>query len=270
MLDQEVDLLLFAGGDGTARDICEAINSKVPVLGIPTGVKMQSAVYAINPRTAGDLALMYMLEEPVEIREAEVMDIDEQAFRENRISSRLYGYLKVIYEKNMVQNAKTGGVAGEEFSLDAVAWDIVDNMENDCVYIVGPGTTLRAVMERLGLQKTLLGVDVVQNRKLLASDVNEKQLNELVKNEKTKIVVTIIGGQGFLFGRGNQQISPEIIRKVGRDNVIVVATPEKLASLRGAPLLVDSGDEEVDRMLSGYIRVVTGYGRKSVYPVRQP
>jgi predicted polyphosphate/ATP-dependent NAD kinase len=269
MLDLGVDLLLFAGGDGTARDICEAINSKVPVLGIPTGVKMQSAVYAINPRSAGDLALMYILEEPVEIREAEVMDIDEQAFRENRISSKLYGYLKVIYEKNMVQNSKTGGVAGEESSLDAVAWDIVDNMENDCVYIVGPGTTLRAVMERLGLQKTLLGVDVVQNRMLLASDVNEKQLNELVNTGKTKIVVTIIGGQGFLFGRGNQQISPGIIRKVGRDNIIVVATPEKLASLRGAPLLVDSGDEEVDRMLSGYIRIVTGYGRKSVYPVRQ-
>ena len=104
---------------------------------------------------------------------------------------------------------------------------------------------------------------------LLASDVNEKQLNELVNTGKTKIVVTIIGGQGFLFGRGNQQISPGIIRKVGRDNIIVVATPEKLASLRGAPLLVDSGDEEVDRMLSGYIRIVTGYGRKSVYPVRQ-
>ena len=268
MLALGVDLLLFAGGDGTARDICEAINSKVPVLGIPTGVKMQSAVFAIDPRSAGDLALMYLQEQSVGMRDAEVMDIDEQEFRENRISSELYGYLKVIFEETMVQNPKAGGVAGEAFSLDAIAWDIVDNMRDDWVYILGPGTTLRPIMERLGLQKTLLGVDVVENKRLLASDVNEKRLNEIIDDRNAKIIVTVIGGQGFLFGRGNQQISPKIIRKVGRDNIIVVATPEKLASLRGRPLLVDSGDKKVDRMLGGYIQVITSYGRRSVYPVK--
>jgi predicted polyphosphate/ATP-dependent NAD kinase len=269
MLALGVDLLLFAGGDGTARDICEAIDSKIPVIGIPAGVKMQSAVFAIDPRSAGDLALLFLQEQPLAMREAEVMDINEQEFRENRISSKLYGYLKVIFEEEMVQNPKAGGVAGEAFSLDAIAWDVIDNMQKNCIYIIGPGTTLRPIMEKLGLQKTLLGVDVVKNKKLLASDVNERQLDEIIDDKDAKIVVTVIGGQGFLFGRGNQQISPKIIRKVGRDNIVVVATPEKLASLRGGPLLVDSGDKEVDRMLGGYIHVITGYGRRSVYLVKQ-
>lgn len=267
MLSAGVDLMLFAGGDGTARDICEAIGEEVPVLGIPSGVKLHSAVFAVSPVSAGQLAVMYLQRETGSLREAEVMDIDEQAFRENRLSARLFGYLKVPHEQSMVQATKSESPVDEQVEAEAIADDFIENMQDDCAYIFGPGTTTRTIMKELGLKKALLGVDVMQNRKLLASDVNEKQLSELIKGKKAKIVVTVIGGQGFILGRGSQQISPDVIRKVGRENLLVIATPKKLATLRGRPLLVDTGDSEVDRMLAGYIRVITGYKRRSVHRV---
>jgi predicted polyphosphate/ATP-dependent NAD kinase len=142
-------------------------------------------------------------------------------------------------------------------------------MDDNCLYVIGPGTTLRPILERLGLKKTLLGVDVLSKKKLLASDVNEKQLLETIDNRDIKIVVTVIGGQGFIFGRGNQQISPQVIRKAGKESIVVAATEGKLASLEGAPLMVDTGDPELDRSLSGYVAVITGYRRKAIYRVKQ-
>ena len=267
MLERGVDLILFSGGDGTARDIYEAVNGEVPVLGIPAGVKIHSGVFAINPVSAGDLAVRFLEGRETDVRDAEVMDIDEEAFRENRVSARLHGYLRVPYEKALVQSSKGGSPPQEELSLEAIASDVVEGMEDDTLYIIGPGTTTRPIAEQLGLPKTLLGVDIVHNRKLIASDVNEAKLLELLKDRKAKIIVTAIGGQGFIFGRGNQQISPEVIKKVGEENVIVVATPGKLASLEGRPLLVDTGDGELDKRLSGYIKVITGYSRRVVYKV---
>jgi predicted polyphosphate/ATP-dependent NAD kinase len=268
LLSAKVDLILFAGGDGTARDICEAVGDKVPVLGIPAGVKVHSAVFAINPKSAGELASMYLQGETTNLRDAEVMDVDEQAFRENRLSAKLFGYLKVPYEQAMVQGSKTSMPEDEEVAAEAIASDFVESMENDCLYILGPGTTTRAIMKELGLRKTLLGVDLVYDGKLFASDVNERQLSEFIRGKKARIIVSVIGGQGFIFGRGNQQISPDIIRMVGRENVIVVATQNKMLSLKGQPLLVDTGDPDVDRMMAGYIQVRTGYKRRSVYQVR--
>jgi len=270
MVRLQVDLLLFAGGDGTARDICEIVGDKLPVLGIPTGVKIHSGVFAINPRSAGDLAVLYLQGKQTGIHEAEVMDIDEQAFRENRVSAKLYGYLRVPFEKMMVQSSKVGGIVGEEIAMEAIASEIVENLQDNYLYIVGPGTTTRPIFEKLGLKKTLLGVDVIYNRELVASDVNESLLLNLIKDKQVKIIVTVIGGQGFIFGRGSQQISPEVIKNVGHENIIVVATETKLASLQGRPLLVDTGDEEVDQMLSGYIRVIIGYGRSGIYKVKSP
>lgn len=268
MLELGVDLILFSGGDGTARDVYGAVDQKVPVLGIPAGVKIHSAVFAVNPSSAGDLAVMYLQGKPTVLRESEVMDVDEEAFRGGLVSARLYGYLRVPYEKALVQSSKAGSAAEEEFAMEAIASDIVENMESDYIYIIGPGTTTRSIAEKLGLDKTLLGVDVVHRGRLLASDVNEAQLLRLVRGRKAKIVVTVIGGQGFIFGRGNQQISPRVIREVGGENIIVVATPNKLASLRGKPLLVDTGDKETDKMLDGYFKVVTEYGRRVVCRVK--
>jgi predicted polyphosphate/ATP-dependent NAD kinase len=267
MAELKVNLLLFAGGDGTARDIYDAIGDAIPVLGIPAGVKIHSAVYAINPLMAGELAAMYVQGSTTLLHEVEVMDIDEKVLREEgRVSARLYGYLKIPCNRRLTQGPKQASCGGEhEVAMtQAIAERIVEGMEEDCLYIVGPGTTTRAIMERLGLKNTLLGVDVVKEKKLLASDVTASQLLHLVKETRAKIIITPIGGQGYIFGRGNQQISPEIIKRVGSDNIIVIATPSKIFSLELKPLLVDTGDEDVNQMLRGYVRVVTGYGEEMV------
>jgi predicted polyphosphate/ATP-dependent NAD kinase len=268
MEDLGVDLILFAGGDGTARDVYESINGRVPALGIPTGVKIQSGVFAINPARAGDLAAKFLTGEGMKLRELEVMDIDEEAYREDRLSAKLYGYLKVPFQETVIQSSKEASGGSEEIAMEAIASEVVEGMDDEHLYIIGPGTTTRPIAQLIGVEKTLLGVDVVKGGELVASDVNEDRLLELIEGEKAKIIVTVIGGQGFVFGRGNQQISPRVIRRVGRENVIIVATPEKLAALKGKTLLVDTGDPEVDEMLSGYHKVVTGYARRAVYKIR--
>lgn len=266
MAERGVDLILFAGGDGTARNIYTAIGPSIPVLGIPAGVKIHSAVYAINPRSAGEVASLYLQGKVVNIREAEVMDIDEDAFREGRVNARLYGYLKVPVERR-VQSVKSGA-RSEQAEIEGMAAEVAANMEKDTMYIIGPGTTTRSIMERLDLPYTLLGVDVVLNRELIANDIGEKQLFDLVDQHKNaRIVVTIIGGQGHVFGRGNQQISPRIIRLVGKNNIIVIASRDKLVALQPHPLLVDTGDPDLDQELSGYVRVVTGWEDSIMYRI---
>jgi len=265
----DVDLLLFAGGDGTARDIYRAIGTSLVVLGIPAGVKIHSAVYATHPRSAGQLAALYLQGRVSGLREVEVMDIDEEAFRQNRLSVRLYGYLKIPFRTSLVQNQKMPSI-GELSALAAIAEDIVGKMEEDVLYIIGPGTTTRGIAEEMGLEKTLLGVDVVLNREMIARDANESKLLALLDqhgNGQARIVVTPIGGQGYLFGRGNQQISPRVIERVGRKQIIAVSTPEKLYALGSRPLLVDTGSRAVDEMLAGYITVVTGYNERAVRKV---
>jgi predicted polyphosphate/ATP-dependent NAD kinase len=262
-----VELLLFAGGDGTARDIHAAVGEEVPVLGIPAGVKIHSAVFATTPANAGSLAALYLQGRVDSLREAEVMDIDEQAFRQGAVSAKLYGYLLVPFRTSLVQNLKMASVGGET-SLAAIAEEVVERMEPGCLYLIGPGTTTRAISAELGLHKTLLGVDVVLDKELLAADVNETQLLELLRGgEDAKIIVTPIGGQGHIFGRGNQQFSPRVIKAVGNENIIVVSTKEKLYSLGTQPLLVDTSDPTVDQMLSGYVTVVTGYREGAVRKV---
>jgi len=255
-----VDLLLFAGGDGTARDIADVIGDDVLVLGIPTGVKMHSAVFAVSPASAGELALETLKGRIRRTRQAEVMDIDEDALRAGSVSPRLYGYLTIPYEQSLVQGVKAPSVAGDRVAAEAIAAEILRQMKDERLYIVGPGTTTRAILRGLKLEKTLVGVDVVGKGRLVARDVNEAQLLDLLKGHEATIIVTPVGGQGYLFGRGNQQLSPKVIEQVGRDNIIVVATPDKLDALSRRPLLVDTGDAETDRLLSGYVRVVCGRG----------
>jgi predicted polyphosphate/ATP-dependent NAD kinase len=210
---------------------------------------------------------MYLQGSTSLVHEAEVMDIDEEVLRgEDRVSAKLYGYLKIPCDRRMTQGPKKASSGGthEIAVMQVIADRIIENMETDWFYIVGPGTTTRAIMEKLGLKNTLLGVDVIKNRQIVSIDVNANELLHLIDGKKAKIVVTPIGGQGYLFGRGNQQISPEIIRKVGSHNIIVIATPSKIFSLKLKPLLVDTGDEDVNQMLMGYKRVVTGYGEEMV------
>lgn len=261
------DLLLFAGGDGTARDVCKSVGAEVPALGIPAGVKIHSAVFATSPRTAGALAALFLAGRVTRLREAEVMDVDEEAYRGGRVSAKLYGYLRMPFRRRLVQGQKTASGRGEAASMQAIAAYVAEKMADDCLYVIGPGTTTRAITSRLGLEKTLIGVDVVSKAELVAADVNESQLLKLLEGHKARIIVTPIGGQGFIFGRGNQQISRRVIEEVGRENIMVVSTPEKIGYLAGRPLWVDTGDRSVDAMLAGHIRIVTGYNQQIIYKV---
>ncbi|MFP4200832.1 MAG: ATP-NAD kinase family protein [Clostridia bacterium] len=264
-----VDLILFVGGDGTARDIMDAVDERVPVIGTPAGVKMHSAVFATDPRSAGEISVRYLDGDISLTREAEVMDIDEDAFRDGRLSAKLYGHVMTPYDPHLVQDLKMGSTADQEAAAEAIAERVVEGMAPDTLYIIGPGTTTRRILDRMNLPATLLGVDLVKDGEIVGADVNEIEiLDQLSAAESSKIVVTLIGGQGYIFGRGNQQISPEVIKRVGRENIIVVAAKGKLLSLGRKPLLVDTGDIEVDEMLRGYISVLVDYREDAVRQVR--
>ncbi len=266
MLAMGVDIIVFSGGDGTARDVYSVIGDRVSVLGIPTGVKIHSGVYAIDPRSAG-LLLRRFIEGASETRLAEVMDIDEEAFRADVVQARLFGYMNVLFHEELIQVSKEGSGSTDETSTHGVANEVYDEMDPDVLYILGPGTSIKPIADRMGVEKTLLGVDVVQDGKLVIKDANESQLIDIIKGRKARLYVAVIGGQGFVFGRGNQQLSPEVIRAIGRENIMIVATPNKLATLRGRPLRVDSGDHGLDEELKGYFKLHTGYGRRTIYKI---
>lgn len=268
IIEEGVDLLLFVGGDGTARDIYEGGDDRLAVLGVPAGVKIHSPVYANTPEKAGELALLYLAGENVVVKEEEVVDIDEEAFRNDRVRTRLYGYLKVPANKKFMQNKKASTPLSEETTQRAIALDIVDHMEYDVCYIIGPGTTTRAIMTTLNLPYTLLGVDIVMNKKIVKLDAAENDLLKYVNTYKNRLIITPTGGQGYLLGRGNQQISHKVINKIGKENIIVASTNSKIVELRGKPLLIYTGDEKTDDMLEGYYRVKVGYGIEVMYEVK--
>jgi len=268
MAEAQVSLLVFCGGDGTARDVFNVVGTTVPVLGVPTGVKMHSAVFAVNPQAAARVALRF-LEGELPLREAEVMDVDEEAFREGRLSAELYGYVLSPYEPHLIQANKVASpmTESELRNQTAVAVYVIENMKPGIIYIMGPGTTTRTISDLLDAKKTLLGVDLFVNKKIIASDVNEKQILEAIKGKATQIIVTPIGGQGFVFGRGNQQISAKVIRQVGLDNIVVVATESKLRSLKGS-LKVDTGDIGVDEAFrQRKLTVIADYKVEYLVPV---
>ena len=267
MAEHDVDLLLFAGGDGTAVDVFEAIGDRIPVLGIPAGVKMHSAVFAVNPRSAGELTATLAQDGVRGVRPAEVMDVDETLLRAGSVSARLHGFMNVPDARRHLQNAKARSLGSEAAAQDAIAHHLIDNVLADDTWLVGPGTTTGVLLARLGLEKTLLGVDVVRAGDRLLADADERALLELLDANDAGIVVTPVGGQGFLFGRGNQQLSAEVISRVDRERIVVVSTEAKIARLGGAPLRVDTGDPMLDARLAGYTRIVVGYNRQIVYPV---
>ena len=254
------DLVLFAGGDGTARDVAGALGTRAPAAGIPAGVKIHSAVFATDPTSAGKLAASFLEGRARQERELEVMDLDEEAYREGRVSARLFGYLRVPYQRERVQGLKCGSPASDRAQQTALARGFLELRDPDRLVLVGPGTTPRAVLDELGLEGTLLGVDALRGDRILARDLNERGILALLgEHPGATALVTPIGGQGFLFGRGNLQFSPAVLRRLGRTHILPVATPGKLQSLGGRPLRLDTGDEEVDRMLAGPWRILTGY-----------
>ena len=256
-LENGADLILFCGGDGTARDVASIVG-KVPILGIPAGVKMHSGVFAISPQAAAELALGFV-RGVLLARETEIVDVDEELYRAGELQTRLFAIAKTPYQPVLVQERKRiySSSSEEEFK-DQIAVFASEFMRDGSAYILGAGTTTARIAELLGMEKTLLGVDVVQNGKLLQKDASERDLLALLDREKNvKIIVSPIGAQGFILGRGSQQISAAVLRRVGEENLIIISTPHKLAELQ--QLLVDTGDEQMDRILAGKRMVVTGY-----------
>jgi len=257
---KKIDLLIFVGGDGTARDIYDAVGLKKPVVAVPSGVKMFSSVFAVSPRAAA---------EGTDLKEEEVLDIDEDAFRNNKLSATLYGYLNVPYIKRLLQSGKEASRTDKHTMEDkeGIARHIIEEMDDEILYLFGPGTTTKAITDKLNLSKTLLGVDAVFKRKLVGKDLNEEGILKLLKKyNKVRIVITPIGGNGFIFGRGNKQFTFDVIRRIGKENIIVIGTESKLRNLNC--LRVDTGSLEVDKTLQGYIKVVTGYREEMMIEVR--
>ncbi len=265
MQKEKVDLLLFAGGDGTARDICSAVGTSLVCLGIPAGVKIHSGVFTSHPARAGDLAAQFLQSSRGRTVEAEVMDVDEEKLRQEIVSAQLYGYLRIPHIERFLQRTKASSSASEKYSQEAIASEMIDSMSDDYFYLIGPGSTTGRILQILGLDHSLLGIDLVHRKKLLGKDLNEAQILGKISGKKIRLVLTPIGGQGFLLGRGNQQLSPEVIRRVGKDNIIIVATRHKIHSLNGRPLLVDTGDDALDQELGGYYRIITGFREAIIY-----
>ena len=254
-----VDLLVFAGGDGTARDVLDSTEQSQVVLGLPCGVKMYSGVFVVTPIVAAELIAAMILGERVGGESAEVRDIDESAYREGRLSSKYYGELVVPAAHESVQATKVGGIESELLAQEEIAAGYAESMEDATTYVMGSGTTVGAVMRYLGLENSLLGVDVVRGGQCIAQDVSSARLLEAIADGPSKLVVGVTGGHGFLFGRGNQQISSEVIAKVGRDHIDILATRFKMGSLANQWLEVDTGDANLDRRLQGLYKVRSGY-----------
>lgn len=256
MLNRGVSLLIFVGGDGTARDVLEAIDSEIPMLGVPSGVKMYSSVFCITPEKCGYVVSSF-IEGIAKVREGEVLDIDENAYRNNSLKLRIYGFAKVPYVPDMIQSSKSEYGYEDEEDKEAIAEFFVENMERDMLYIIGAGTTTAKIAEKMQVKKTLLGVDAYYNFKPVGMDLDEEAILDLLSRyRRAKIVVTPIGSQGFVFGRGNQQLSERVLCRVGRENIIIVATPLKLHHISKLRM-----DLENCENLRGYYRVLIGYGK---------
>jgi predicted polyphosphate/ATP-dependent NAD kinase len=267
MVEKEVELLIFCGGDGTARDIFDAIELKIPVVAIPTGVKMFSPIFALNPKAAAQIVDKFT-EEIIDTQEKEVLDIDEEVFRDNRLESKLYGYLRVPIIQNLIQNSKESSKLGRtiEENKFEIAQHIIETMEEDTLYLLGPGTTIKSITDNLNLAKSLLGVDAIYNRTLIGEDLNESDIVKLLDIYKnTKIIVSPIGGQGFVFGRGNKQFTPKILNRLGKKNIIIISTAEKIRGLK--KLIVDTGDIKIDDMLKGLAQVIIGYKEELIIEI---
>ncbi len=257
--DVGIDLLLFGGGDGTAVDIAESVADRVPVLGVPCGVKMHSAVFATSPEAAADVAARY-LRRPGSVRVVDVLDANPSG-----ISTMAVARVPAVGEG--LQRSKSG--AAGEGDLAALGRDVASRMVPGRLYLLGPGTTVAHVAAALGVCGSALGVDVVLDGRLIAADACEAELLALLADHdrRATLVLGVVGGQGFLLGRGNQQLSPAVVAAVGPDNIEIIASSGKLAGLDPPVLRIDVDDPELGSRLSGFRRVRTAPHRSTVMRV---
>ena len=267
MVQEDIDLLIFCGGDGTARDIYDAIGLEMPVVAVPGGVKMYSSVFCFNPRAAAQI-IDGFLEDFIETEDREILDIDEELFRKDVLKSTIFGYLKVLKFRNLIQAGKEGSKLGrtvEENKQEIAQW-VIEDMRENTLYLLGPGTTVKTITDNLGLPKTLLGIDAIINKELKGKDLNEKGILTLLGEfNDAEIIISPLGGQGFIFGRGNKQFTPEVIKKVGKKNIKIIATDSKIRNLRC--LRVDTGDADFDTELKELVKVIIGYKEQLIIQI---
>jgi len=270
-LGKKVDLILFCGGDGTARDIFSIVGNKIPILGIPSGVKMHSGVFGINI-SASSKMLHEFINKGLTIGDAEIMDLDEERYRRGDWNIKLFGIAKGIIEPTYVQVGKSvfESVSDDEIK-DELADHIIEEIEQnrDYLYLFGSGGTVDYIAKKMNIKNTLLGIDAVYNKKVIGNDLNEHGILKLFeKYPKAKVILSPIGAQGFILGRGNLQLSPRIIKKIGLDNIIVVSTPSKLIN---TPVIrVDTGDNNLDHLFAKkeFFMIVIGYRLSRVVKVQ--
>ncbi len=268
MVNEDIDLLIFCGGDGTARDIYDSIGLEKPVVALPAGVKMFSSVFAINPRAAAEIVDKFVDEE-IETQEKEVLDIDEDLVRQDVLQAKLYGYLKVPKIIHLLQSGKTG--SGFERTIEEnkqeIAQFMIENMDDNILYFLGSGTTIKTITDNLNIPKTLLGIDALYNKELIGKDLNEEDILKLMKKYPNRlIIVSPIGGQGFIFGRGNKQFTYDILKEIGIKNIKIIATKQKMKDLDC--LRVDTGSLEVDNQFKGFTKVITGYKEELIIEIK--
>ncbi|KKK43654.1 MAG: ATP-NAD kinase [Candidatus Lokiarchaeum sp. GC14_75] len=254
----DLKLIVFIGGDGTARDIMNSIGKNVPCLGVPGGVKIYSSVFSLNPRAAASLILQYLWGE-IPLKESEVLDIDEEEYRNGNLICKLYGYLLTPVNPEYSQYSKMESSHKDLSNQERIARKIFESLEENVYYLIGPGTTTKAITNKLKNTHTILGVDLLLNKKLIAYDLNENQILEYITGKKTKIIISLIGRQGFLFGRGNLQFTPKILRMISPKNIIVIATKYKLQNINNQILRLDTRDPELDKLMKGFYRVHVDY-----------
>lgn len=269
LVEYGIDLLVFVGGDGTARDIYAAVGEHVLVLGIPSGVKMHSGVYAINPQLAAELVASMINGDLISDSLCEVRDIDEVLFRQGQVKAKHFGQMRTPFAAEYVQAVKQGGIENEDLVVLDIADYLKEKLDPNALIIWGPGSTTQAVLREWGQEGTLLGVDALTPDGQLQTDLNATSLIDLAEDyDVIALVVSAIGGQGHILGRGNQQLTPVLLNKIGRDNLHVLATKAKLATLNGRPLNLDTGSPELDAKWRGLLPIITGFENHVLYPVR--
>lgn len=257
------DLFLYAGGDGTTRDIVEALGEReIPLVGVPGGVKMHSGCFATTPKAAAEVVWSFFTGDLM-IARTEVMDLDEEVYRKGEWKVRMYGEAFTPASPRWMQGAKEQVQReSEEETLEAMSSHVANLVEEnpDLMLVWGSGGTLRQMCKQNGHESTLLGIDI-QHAGKMYNDLNESGLLEIINQHQgeIKLLLSPMGGQGFLIGRGNLQLSPDVLRAIGTDNILGIATPAKLLGLN--ELRIDTGDEDLDAEIRArkYLKVLQGY-----------
>jgi predicted polyphosphate/ATP-dependent NAD kinase len=263
----KVDLIIFVGGDGTAQDIYKAIGNKTPILGIPSGVKIHSGVFAQSTSKAIEIVNKFVTDQ-VEFTEVEIIDLDEDAFRKGILNTKLYGTGLVPQVPSLMQLTKssTSFTDREKDNIQGIIRTLKEELSQNSLYLLGSGSTIKDIAQAFGneihLNKTLLGIDIVYKNKLIKLDVSEGEILSILDSYPeipTKLLITPIGGQGFILGRGNQQLSPKVIEKIGCSAIQVIATKSKIENLQKRVLHIDTGDPDLDKQLTGHQKVLVDY-----------